>query len=127
MKIYGNRYRFRLTVGASAKIARLCPQNSLKNLPDLLNKGYPEMVETTAKMAAIMNEAQQRAELFEVGVRQKEQSIVPLTEEMVLSLSDEQFAQLQREVFAAYRGDMKTEVDTEPVQKKTEEGQHEES
>lgn len=112
MQIFGREYKFRFTVGASAKIAELCPEKSLKHIGDCLQKSYPDMVQFVAKMAAIMSEAEERAALFEAGIPQEKHRLQPLTVEAALSLPDAEFAQLQKEVFAVWRGDAKQQVET---------------
>lgn len=118
MRIYGKDYHFRLTVGASVKLARLCPEDDITKIGQVMSGSYPQMVETTAKMAAIMSEADELARRYEAGLTADPAAIHPLTEGMVLSLSDADFLALQREVFEAYRGDAKPEVEEEPVKKK---------
>lgn len=117
MKIYGKEYRFRLTIGASAEISKLCPDGDLAKIQSMLMKDYGKNIEFTAKMAAIMSKGYEMAARFEAGEPTDEKTIAPLTEEMVYSLPPKEYYQLQNEVYTSFAKDVEPTVETEPEKK----------
>ena len=117
MKIYGKDYQFRLTIGASAELSKLCPDGDIAKIQSMLAKDYGTNIAFTAKMAAIMSKGYEMAMRFEAGEHVNEKEITSLTEEMVLALPPKEYYQLQNEVYASFAKDVNTTVETEPEKK----------
>lgn len=113
MLIYGKERHFKLTVGAMAKIARMCPDGQLKQLEKIFSGGSDaDNMERAAQLIAAMSEGYEEAAAFEGAPEQN-----PLSIREILSLSPDQMALLQREAMAAFREGQKTEIETQDVKK----------
>ncbi len=117
MKIYGKDYQFRLTIGASAELSKLCPDGDIAKIQSMLAKDYGTNIAFTAKMAAIMSKGYEMAMRFEAGEHVNEKEITSLTEEMGVALPPKEYYQLQNEVYASFAKDVNTTVETEPEKK----------
>lgn len=119
MKIGDKEYRFALPVRAAIDIAKMCPGGTLSNIDSWL-EGADEVVYTRfAKIAVVMNKAAVRQERFANGESVTDWSQLDcLTEEMVMDMPFAKFAEMRREIMAAFRGDAKTTVAVEPDKKK---------
>lgn len=116
MKIGNRDYGFRLTVGASVEIARLCPDGDLARIGEAVGKGYGEQADTMAKVIVALNHGYVAAEEF---AGRKAHS---LTVENVLSLSPAVFAELSAEAFNAFMGDVNGEIEVTTEKKAAVEG-----
>ena len=116
MKIGNHEYGFRLTVGASIQIAKLCPNGDLARIGEAVGNGYGEQAEVMAKMIVALNNGYCAAEEFEGRKAYR------LTVENVLSLSPATFAELSLEAFKAFTGDIDGEIEVESEKKAAEEG-----
>lgn len=116
MKIYGEEYGFMLTVGASAKIADLCPDGDLTRMSELLEGRFSQTVNFTAAfieaMAAGFDDAKRYAG--------EEVTHKPLTADMVKALPSDVFKEVQSAALAAFRGDTKATVEVATPKKKEE-------
>lgn len=120
MLIYGKEYGFRFTVGASIKIAKLCPEGKLENLEAILNAPTAEALESIAKMAVIMNEGYRMQKAFsaDVTVPDFDAAGPALTEELILSLDANQMEELTKSLLSVQKNDSKTTVGVAPAKKK---------
>lgn len=108
MKIYGKERKFTLTVGATAKVAALCPDNDIKNIDQLLTGDFVTVIDTVLKLAVYMNEAYELKLSYET-----DHEADPVSYEELSTLSAEEMTQLQDEVVSAFTQDSKTNVKTE--------------
>lgn len=118
MQIHGRECGLLLTVGASVKVADLCPDRDLKNIGDLMgeDKKYGELTDSVAKIIIAMSEGYEEDRYYsEQGYEKR-----PLTYGEIMSLRPEVLKELQAETFAAFKSGMKTEVEVESSKKKTE-------
>lgn len=116
MQIGKHEYGFRLTVGASIQIAKLCPNGDLARIGEAVGNGYGEQAETMAQMIVALNNGYCAAEEFEGRKAHR------LTVDNVLSLSPATFAKLSHEAFKAFIGDIDGEIEVESEKKAAEEG-----
>lgn len=116
MKIGNREYGFRLTVGASIEIARLCPDGDLARIGEAVGKGYGEQATTMAKVIVALNHGYVASEEF------SGRNAHSLTVENVLSLSPVVFADLSAEALRAFIGDVEGELEVETEKKAAVEG-----
>lgn len=121
MLIHGVEYGFRFTVGASIKIAKLCPQGKIENMDMMLDLPTGEALEFIAKMAVAMNEGYRMHKAFSASAVSPdfEAAGPALTEELVLSLGMEELDELDMALMAMQRKDSAQTVETVPAKKKT--------
>ena len=100
MQVYGREVGFRFTVGASAKIADLCPDGDIERLGELLNGSYGQVSRDTAAIVVALNEGYEQAQRFEDPAYKPR----PLME-------------LQQAALAAWVEDKKPTVEVEPEKK----------
>lgn len=116
MKIYGKEIGFALTVGASIEISKLCPENDISRIGEVLGSDYVKNLETTVKMMLIMNKAY-------VGIEKMEgRNADEITEEEILLLTPKKIGEVTAYMMASFKGDTKGEVEVET--KKEEKGAH---
>ena len=65
MQVYGREVGFRFTVGASAKIADLCPDGDIERLGELLDGSYGQVSRDTAAIVVALSEGYEQAQRFE--------------------------------------------------------------
>lgn len=116
MKIGNREYGFRLTVGASIQIARLCPNGDLSQIEKAIGKGYGEQADVMAKLIVALNNGYCDAEAFEGRKANR------LTLDNVLSLSPALFAEMSAEAIRAFSGDVDGEIEVESAKKAAAEG-----
>lgn len=123
MLIHGKEYGFRFTVGASIKIAKLCPEGKIENMDAMLNAPIAELLEFLAKMAVIMNEGyrMQKAFAADVTAPDFEAGGAAVTEELILSLDTNQMKELTETLLSMQKKDSKTTVEAVSAKKKAEE------
>ncbi|MBO7206920.1 MAG: hypothetical protein J6W10_04835 [Kiritimatiellae bacterium] len=116
MKINGKEYGFKLTVGASVQIAKLCPGGDLSKISTAIGNGYGEQAEAMALMIVALNHGYAAAEEF--AGRKANRLVV----EDVLSLSLSDFADLSVEAIKAFQRDVNGEIEVETEKKAGAEG-----
>lgn len=116
MKIYNKEVGFALTVGASIEISKLCPDNDITRIDEVLGSDYVRNLETTVKMILLMNKAFVNVEKLEG--READQ----ITEEEVLSLTPRKISEVTQAMMDAFKSDSKGEIEVES--KNVEKGAH---
>ena len=115
MLIHGREVHFLLTVGATKKIARLCPDNDIQNISLVFEaKDTDKMIDTLAALAEAMSEGYEKQQKY-INPSYKPQ---PLTQEEVLSLTINELSDLQNELMNEIGEGMATDVDAEPEKTK---------
>lgn len=115
MLIHGREVHFLLTVGATKKIARLCPDNDIQNISLIFEaKDTDKMIDTLAALAEAMSEGYEKQQKY-INPSYEPQ---PLTQEEVLSLTINELSDLQNELMNEIGAGMETEVDAEPEKTK---------
>lgn len=115
MLIHGREVHFLLTVGATKKIARLCPDNDIQNISLVFEaKDTDKMIDTLAALAEAMSEGYEKQQKY-INPSYEPQ---PLTQEEVLSLTINELSDLQNELMNEIGAGMATDVDAEPEKTK---------
>ena len=106
--IYGNDYYFDYNVFAQRETARLCPEGKIQNLPVLLNQNgnQAEMYDNFIKLIVAVNKGGNLTAKYN-GINE----IKEIEEDMLLSLSSEQFNDLCSVCFSTISEGSKTEVE----------------
>ncbi len=113
MIIHGREVKFLRTVGATCKIADLCPNQELQNIGDLFDGNTVSKYENWCKIIVYLNEGYEMAQKFD------EPNYVPkpITLEEIHAITQDEFDQLVFEASAAYRGEVPTVEAEEPKKK----------
>ena len=116
MVINGKEYGFKLTVGASIQIAKLCPNGDLSRIAEAVGGEYGQQAEAMAKFVEALSNGYAAAEEFEGRKANR------LTYGAVLAMSHATFSDVCSEAFKAFGADVKGEIEVEPSKKAVEEG-----
>lgn len=108
MKIHGKERKFELTVGATAKVAAMCPEHDLKNMDQFMTGDYVQTIDAVIKLAMYMNEAYE-LKLSYISDHEAD----PITYDELSTLSPDEMMQLQNEVVESFTNGVKTEIKTE--------------
>lgn len=115
MLIHGREVHFLLTVGATKKIARLCPDNDIQNISLIFEaKNTDRMIDTLAALSEAMSEGYEKQQKY-INPSYEPQ---PLTQEEVLSLTINELSDLQNELMNEIGAGMATDIDAEPEKTK---------
>ena len=114
MKIFGEDYGFMLTIGASAAIAKLCPDGDISRMSEVIGGNYADAVNFSAKFIVAMANGYDEKKRFDG----EEVSHKPLTIDMVMALPGSIFTEVQAAALAAFGEDIKPSVETKPSKKK---------
>ena len=114
MKIFGNQYDFALTVGASAKIAEMCPDGDLSRIGEVLSgNNFSETAKNGAEIVVAMASAADAVKRFEGAPAEHP----ALTVEMLFALSQADFMAAMTEAMSAFGRDSKPTIEVEPSKK----------
>lgn len=118
MKVHGREIKFLKTVGAVCKIADLCPDGDIQNLPAFISNGMSMQV-TLARAAFIvaMNEGYEEAKAYEERLKGKEYTPNPLTIDELTMIPADDMYQLFGEACTAWAGEAPTVEVEEPKKK----------
>ena len=115
MKIFGNQYDFALTVGASAKIAEMCPDGDPSRIGEILSgDNFSATAKTSAEIMVVMASAADAVKRFE-GVSATHPE---LTVEMLFALTQADFMAAMTEAMSAFGRDSKQTIEAEKKKKK---------
>lgn len=115
MLIHGREIHFLLTVGATRKIARLCPDNDIQNISLIFEaKDTDKMIDVLATLSQAMSEG------YESQKKYLDPSYEPhpLTIEEVMTLTIQELTSLQEELMKEIGVGMEVEIKAEPVKNK---------
>lgn len=115
MQVYGREVGFRFTVGASAKIADLCPDGDIERLGELLNGSYGKVSRDTAAIVVALSEGYEQAQRFEDPAYKPR----PLSVEEIMSLRPAEFMELQQAAMTTWVEDKKATVEVELEKKES--------
>lgn len=114
MKVNGREIKFLRTVAATIEVANMCKDGDINNVESLFDGNYQDSQISAAKFMAVLSAGYEDNKAFsEPGYKKN-----PITEQEVLTLTDEQFNELFTEAVKAYAGEKQT-IETEPVKKKS--------
>lgn len=118
MIINGKEYKFFYSVRARLAIAKTLPGHNMAELGKIFEKG--DQVESLAliqTMAVEMNRAYLLREAQENGTTFIPEEV--LDKNLIFEMSSEEEERLEDELLTAFKGDNKTEIQTEAAGKKT--------
>lgn len=116
MLINGKEYGFKLTVGASIQIAKVCPNGDLSRIAEAVGGEYGQQAESMARFVAALSNGYAAAEEFEGREANR------LSYESVLALSPNLFTEVCAEAFRAFGADVKGEIEVQSSKKEGAEG-----
>lgn len=117
MKIYKKEVGFALTVGASIEISKLCPDNDITRIDEVLGiQDYVKNLETIVEMFLIMNRA------FVAVEKMEGREADEITREEILTLTPRKLGEVTKAMMDAFKSDSKGEVEVES--KNGEKGAH---
>lgn len=111
MQIHGREVHFLLTVGATRKIAKLCPDNDIQNIGLIFEaKDTDKIIDTIAELSVAMSEGYETQQKYlSPGYEPN-----PLSKEEVYSLTITELTQLQNELMGEITAGMEVSVQAEP-------------
>lgn len=113
MELFGKERGFKMTVGASAEIAKLCPGKRLENLRAVFGNDADDAasLENTAAVVVALNRGYEQSMKFSDPSYKAE----PLSVEQLLSLDMETFRAITSEAVLAMTPHR--EIESEPLKK----------
>lgn len=109
--------KFERTVWAERQLAKLCPNNDIKKLGDVLtSEDFDAQMKAIEDMIIIMNEAHERKAHFLDNSYQMN----VVTREELECMTEVELMELSNKAFSDYMEDGKTEMDIEPKKKSAE-------
>lgn len=115
MIVNGRDIKFVYNVLASIEVAGICPEGKLENIAALFGGSYAENVENTNKFMIALH----RGYIETMKYKDPSFSDTLLTEEELLHMETKDYLKLQDDAIAAYMGDQKRTVKTEPIKQKS--------
>ena len=115
MIVNGRDVKFCYNVLASIEVAKICPDEKLENIQALFSGPYDEQVKNTNKFMIILNKGYIESEKW----KNPSFDEALLTEDELLRMNTRDYLKLQDEAIAAYTGDQKRAIETEPIKQKS--------
>lgn len=117
MKICDKEYHFQMTVRARLEIAKTLPGHDMNEIPKTF-RGSDDVksLELLGVMAEAMSRGYAMRQAQETGAKYDPEQV--LKADLVLDLLPDELEQLNEEIVSAYLAGTKTEIETEPVDKK---------
>lgn len=113
MLIHGKERKFKLTVGASARVSEFCPDGDITRLDDALKGSYANTMRNIAEIIAALSEGYENAKAYEEDGYKP----CPLTVPEILTLSMPELSALQSEALSAFNADAQPSVELAPSKK----------
>lgn len=114
MIVYGKKRGFLMTVGASAEIAKRCPDHKIENWAKMISAGDDvSTIENRAALICILNEGYEQNQHY----RDPSYEVDPLTIGAVLALPSKEFLELLGEALEATQP--QREIESKPIKKNT--------
>ena len=114
MELNGRDVKFKFTIWASIQISKMCPEGKQENIEKLFEGSDEEIIKNVNDFMLTLNKAYIDAEKYANPDFNEE----PLTEKELLMMDRTAYNKLQDEAIAAYYGDTKREIETEPIKSK---------
>lgn len=103
--------KFARTVWAERQLAKLCPNNDIKLLGQVItDDDFDRQIEALENMIIIMNEAHERKAHFKDPTHEMQ----VVTREELENITESELMELSNLAFADFNNDGKTEIITEP-------------
>lgn len=113
MELFGKNYGFKLTVGASAELAKACPDGDMHRIGEMLEGAFGGTVDGAASFLLALSRGYEQARSFaEPGYQP-----APLTPELIAAMDFDQFKAAMTEAGEAFRRNNTPSVGAEPAKK----------
>lgn len=113
MQIFGREYGMLFTIGASQKIAKICPDGDLKRIEEVFTGFNENSIDAICTFISAMSEGYERRMHLEDPTHE----ISPISAEDLHLLTMEELQALLGEVFAKMGEDATTAIQTVPEKK----------
>lgn len=114
MIVHGKERKFRMTVGASAEIAKMCPNGDLRELGKIFTRNFVSDIGNIAKIIEILNHAEEEAHSYEDPTYTPDYMMAA----EIMTLTPSELTELQKEAFGTIKKDSAQTVKTAPAKKK---------
>lgn len=114
MYLHGREIKFKFTIAASIEVSKMCKDGKLENIGSLFEGDYEEVAHNNNMFIIALHKGYIDSMKFEDPKFDEE----VITEEELLMMDNQEYSKLQDEAYAAYYGDSKRNVETEPVKVK---------
>lgn len=114
MYLHGREIKFKFTIAASIEVSKMCKDGKLENIASIFEGNYEEVAHNNNMFIIALHKGYIDSMKFEDPKFDEE----VITEEELLMMDNQEYSKLQDEAYAAYYGDSKRNVETEPVKVK---------
>lgn len=114
MYLHGREIKFKFTIAASIEVSKMCKDGKLENIASIFEGTYEEVAHNNNMFIIALHKGYIDSMKFEDPKFEEE----VITEEELLMMDNQDYSKLQDEAYAAYYGDSKRNVETEPVKVK---------
>ena len=114
MYLHGREIKFKFTIAASIEVSKMCKDGKLENIASIFEGTYEEVAHNNNMFIIALHKGYIDSMKFEDPKFDEK----VLTEEELLMMDNQDYSKLQDEAYAAYYGDSKRKVETEPVKVK---------
>lgn len=114
MYLHGREIKFKFTIAASIEVSKMCKDGKLENIASIFEGTYEEVAHNNNMFIIALHKGYIDSMKFEDPKFDEK----VITEEELLMMNNQDYSKLQDEAYAAYYGDSKRNVDTEPVKVK---------
>lgn len=114
MYLHGREIKFKFTIAASIEVSKMCKDGKLENIASIFEGTYEEVAHNNNMFIIALHKGYIDSMKFEDPKFDEK----VLTEEELLMMDNQDYSKLQDEAYAAYYGDSKRNVETEPVKVK---------
>ncbi len=114
MYLHGREIKFKFTIAASIEVSKMCKDGKLENIASIFEGTYEEVAHNNNMFMIALHKGYIDSMKFEDPKFDEE----VITEEELLMMDNKEYSKLQDEAYAAYYGDSKRNVETEPVKVK---------
>lgn len=119
MDLNGRTVHFKRTIYATNAVMKMCPGGDLNRFSELFSGDAADQIMTMASFIVALSQGYEYYQEFCARRDGKEYHGDPITFDELMALEDfETFNQLQEEAVAAWVGDAKTTVESEPIKPK---------
>lgn len=115
MIVNGRDVKFCYNVLASIEVAKICPDEKLENIQAIFSGPYDEQIQNTNKFMIALHKGYIESEKWKNSSFDEPL----LTEDELLRMETRDYLALQDEAIAAYIGDQKRAIETEPIKPKS--------
>lgn len=114
MYLHGREIKFKFTIAASIEVSKMCKDGKLENIASIFEGTYEEVAHNNNMFIIALHKGYIDSMKFEDPKFDEK----VITEEELLMMDNQEYTKLQDEAYAAYYGDSKRNVETEPVKVK---------